>query len=174
MQQAVRDLNFPLSDVRVGNTAPADREVADTRDRSVQSCVSGHISGRREGVTRAAGIRQPASAGRQLGKTFYMPVQGREVTAEAARAVGKHPLRIPPSREWFALFTLCQLESDLAFRLVLASEHFDERTNAEGQQRTEKRETSNCREAISVSTHFWIECCTESEQTRPCAEDEQG
>ena len=35
-----------------------------------------------------------ARAGREMGKTFYMAVQGREVTAEAARAVVKHPLPI--------------------------------------------------------------------------------
>ena len=50
----------------------------------------------------------PRPARRQLGKTSLMPVQGREVTVEAARAVGKHPLPIPPSRSWFALLTLCQ------------------------------------------------------------------
>ena len=31
MQQAVRDLNFPLSDVRMGNAVLIDREVADAR-----------------------------------------------------------------------------------------------------------------------------------------------
>ena len=54
------------------------------------------------------GFRQADGAARQLGKTFYMAVQGGEVTAEAARAVGKHPLPISPSRDWFALFQLCQ------------------------------------------------------------------
>ena len=52
----------------------------------------------------------PRDARRQLGKTFYMAVQGGEVTASAAHAVGKHPGRISPSRYWFALLTLCQEE----------------------------------------------------------------
>ena len=37
-----------------------------------------------------------------------MPVQGGEVTAGMARAVGEHPLPIAPSRGRFALFRLCQ------------------------------------------------------------------
>ena len=37
---------------------------------------------------------RPSSAGRQLGKTFYMPVQGGEVTVTVVRAVGNHPLPI--------------------------------------------------------------------------------
>ena len=53
---------------------------------------------------------RPGGVARQLGKTFYVAVQGREVMAEAVRAVGKHPLPISPSRFWFALFTLCQEE----------------------------------------------------------------
>ena len=32
-----------------------------------------------------------------------MAIQGGEVMADAARAVGKRPLPIPPSRKWFAL-----------------------------------------------------------------------
>ena len=52
---------------------------------------------------------RPSSAGRQLGKTFYVAVQGREVTAEVGRAVGKHAERNSPSREWFALYSLCKV-----------------------------------------------------------------
>ena len=48
------------------------------------------------------------SAGRQLGKTYHMGVRGGEVTADAARIAGKHPLPISPCWEWFALFVLCQ------------------------------------------------------------------
>ena len=51
---------------------------------------------------------RPSSAGRHLGKTSLMPVRGGEVTAAAARAMGKHPLPNSPCREWFALFRLCQ------------------------------------------------------------------
>ena len=50
----------------------------------------------------------PAATGRPLGKTNLMAVQGGEVTADAARADCKHPERISPSRDWFALFGLCQ------------------------------------------------------------------
>ena len=52
---------------------------------------------------------RPRHARRHLGKTFYIAVQGGEVTASVACAVAKHTLRISPSREWFALLTLCQL-----------------------------------------------------------------
>ena len=51
----------------------------------------------------------PRDAGRRLGKTSLMPVQGRAMTAEAARAVVKHPLPISPSRIRFALFGLCKV-----------------------------------------------------------------
>ena len=53
---------------------------------------------------------RPRDADRQLGKTFYMVEQGGEVAADAARAVGKHPLPIPSSRNWFVLFILCKVD----------------------------------------------------------------
>ena len=58
---------------------------------------------------------RPTSAYRQLGKTFYMAVKGGEVVDGAAHAMVNHPLPIPPSRVWFALFGLCQVESTLIF-----------------------------------------------------------
>ena len=39
-----------------------------------------------------------------------MPVRGGEVTADAVRAVGKHPDRISQSLDWFALFGLCKVD----------------------------------------------------------------
>ena len=110
MQQAVRDLNFPQNGGRGGNTVPADREVADgwaaASNHAGQdtSAVVGRASpGSAESV-------RPGGAGRQLGKTRSHVVQGREMMADAARAVGKHTERIPPCRDWFALFILCQPE----------------------------------------------------------------
>ena len=50
----------------------------------------------------------PRDARRRWGKTSLMPVQGGEVTADEARAVGKHPERISPCRISFALFRLCR------------------------------------------------------------------
>ena len=64
----------------------------------------------------------PRDARRRLGKTFYMPVQGREVTVDAARAVGKHPEPISPSRDRFALFGLCKVGSDLALERGLGTD----------------------------------------------------
>ena len=106
MQQAVRDLNFPLSDVRVGNTAPADREEADAR-----TAASSHVCQDTSAVIGkvppvSPDSVRPGGAPRRLGKTFYMPVRGEEVTADAACANGKHPLLIPPCRDWFALINL--------------------------------------------------------------------
>ena len=37
-----------------------------------------------------------------------MAVHGGGVMLSGARPVGKHPLPISPSRDWFALFMLCQ------------------------------------------------------------------
>ena len=51
---------------------------------------------------------RPCGVGHWLGKTFYMAEQGGGVVDVAAQAVGKHPLPIPSSREWFALFILCK------------------------------------------------------------------
>ena len=93
----------------MGNTETADREEADT-----WTPVSHHVcQGTSAGVGKASpeppeSVR-PAVPGRQLGKTFYMPVRGGEVVADAALAVGKHPLPNSPCREWFALFTLCRV-----------------------------------------------------------------
>ena len=64
--------------------------------------------GAARGPKKAPDSVRPGSAGRQLGKTFYMAVRGGEVTAVAGSAVGKHPGRISTSRISFALFTLCQ------------------------------------------------------------------
>ena len=58
----------------------------------------------------ASGFVRPAGAVRWLGKTCRTAVQGGEVTAGAALAVGKHALPIPPCRNRFALFILCQVE----------------------------------------------------------------
>ena len=55
-----------------------------------------------------AGIRQVVERSRPSGKGIPYTCTGREVTADAACTVGKHPLPISPSRDWFALFTLCQ------------------------------------------------------------------
>ena len=108
MQQAVRDLNFPLSDVRVGNPETADREVADA-----WAAASNHVCQDTSAVVGKASPEpaeyvRPTGAGRQLGKTCRTAAKGGEVMDGAARAVGKHPLPIPSSREWFALFTLCK------------------------------------------------------------------
>ena len=65
--------------------------------------------GAARGPKKAPDSVRPGSAGRQLGKTFYMAVQGGGMMADAARAVGKHPLPISPSRSWFALLTLCKV-----------------------------------------------------------------
>ena len=51
---------------------------------------------------------RPRHARRHLGKTFYMAVQGGEVTADAAGAVGEHPERNSTARFSFALFILCK------------------------------------------------------------------
>ena len=109
MQQAVRDVNFPQSDVRVGNTAPADREEADG-----WAAASNHACQDTSAVVGKASPRpsdsvRPGGAARRLGKTYRMAVQGGGEVDVAARAVGKHPLPIPPSLDWFALFRLCQL-----------------------------------------------------------------
>ena len=53
---------------------------------------------------------RPSSADRQLGKTNLMAYRVGEVTADAACAVGKHPLPISPCRDWFALFRLCKVD----------------------------------------------------------------
>ena len=108
MQQAVRDLNFPLGDVRVGNTAPADREVADAR-----TAASSHVCQDTSAVVGkvppvSPDSVRPGGAPRHLGKTCPLPVRGGEVTADPALAVGKHPQPISPCREWFVLFRLCQ------------------------------------------------------------------
>ena len=71
-------------------------------------CVSDHILGRRSKSKMAPDLVSPRDARHRLGKTFHMAVPGREAMAAAGRVVGKHPLPIPPSREWFALFMLCQ------------------------------------------------------------------
>ena len=52
-------------------------------------------------------VNRPA-AGHRLGKTRSLTVRGGEVTADEARAMGKHPLPISPSRSRFALFRLCR------------------------------------------------------------------
>ena len=78
------------------------------RDRGVHRCVSGHIRGGWEDVTRAGGNRQAGRLGSAFGKDLLYGVQGREVTVDEARAVVKHPLPISPSRSRFALFRLCK------------------------------------------------------------------
>ena len=60
------------------------------------------------GPKEASDSVRPPSPRRQLGKTFYLAVRGREVMANSVRVVGKHPLPISQSREWFALYCLCQ------------------------------------------------------------------
>ena len=87
---------------------PADGEVSDTRSE-----VPNHVcQDTSAGVGRMSrgppeSVR-PADAVQWLGKTRSLAVRGGEVAAEAARAVGKHPLPIPPSGIWFALEWLCQ------------------------------------------------------------------
>ena len=55
----------------------------------------------------ASDLVSPWAACHRLGNTFYLAVRGREVMANSVRAVGKHPLPISPSRDWFALYQLC-------------------------------------------------------------------
>ena len=71
--------------------------------------MSRHSLGTERGSEKASDSVRPGSPSRRLGKTFYMPVRGGEVTADEAHAVGKHPLPISPSRDWFALFGLCKV-----------------------------------------------------------------
>ena len=59
---------------------------------------------------------RPCGVAHQLGKTFYMAVQGGGMIADAARAVGKHAERISPSRRRFDLFTLCKVGSVCAVK----------------------------------------------------------
>ena len=107
------DLNFPLSDVRVGNTVPADREVPDAcTPASAHVCRDASAGDGKASPEPAESVRL-AGASRQLGKTPLMTVRGGEVVAAAACAVAKRPLPIPSSREWFALFTLCPLRASL-------------------------------------------------------------
>ena len=54
-------------------------------------------------------VVSPRDAHRQLGKTFYMAEQDGGALSAVFRTVVKHPLPISPSREWFALFTLCRV-----------------------------------------------------------------
>ena len=56
----------------------------------------------------ASGFVRPAGAVRWLGKTCRTAAQGGGVMLAGTCAVGKHPLPISPSREWFALFMLCK------------------------------------------------------------------
>ena len=82
--------------------------------------MSGHIPGRSSEVEKGVGSRQAGRLGTSFGKDLPKAVRGREVTADAARAVGKHPQPISPSCSRFALFGLCQpgrvgeTESELA------------------------------------------------------------
>ena len=115
MQQAATDLNFPQSDVRVGNTAPADREVADA-----WTAASNHVSQDTSAVVGKASPEptesvSPDGAAWQLGKTSLMAVQGGRWMDVAARAVGKHPLQNSPCRDWVALFTLCKVGTVLSY-----------------------------------------------------------
>ena len=84
-----------------------DRDVL-MRGLRVQSCVSGHIPGAVGRSKMTSDSVRPGGGGRRLGKTFYMAVLGGGWMDVAAGAVGKHPLPIPSSLEWFVLFMLCQ------------------------------------------------------------------
>ena len=77
-------------------------------DRSVQSCVSEHIRGGRKGVPGDAGFRQARERRSLIGKDLLYDRTGWAAVDTAARIIGKHPLLIPPCREWFALFGLCK------------------------------------------------------------------
>ena len=50
---------------------------------------------------------RPAGTVRWLRKTYRTAARGGGATLAGACAVGKHPLRNPPSRRWFALEALC-------------------------------------------------------------------
>ena len=100
VQQAAMDLNFPQSDVHGGTTVPANLEVADALSAAPCHVCPGTSQGTARRSKKAPDSVRPGSAGRQLGKTFYMPVRGGEVRAGAARAVVKHPQPISPSLEW--------------------------------------------------------------------------
>ena len=80
------------------------------RDLGVQQCVPGHIPRRCWKVENGAGYRQAGRRRSLIGKDLLYRVRGREVTADAARADGQHPLPISPSLDWFALYSLCKEE----------------------------------------------------------------
>ena len=81
------------------------------RGQVVRRCVSGHIPGRNSRVENDVGFRQAGRRGLAIGKDLSDGRTGWAEVDTAARVVGKHPERIPPWREWFALFTLCQLRT---------------------------------------------------------------
>ena len=97
MQQAVRNLNSPLSDVRVGNTATADRGVADAWTAASNHVCQDTSSAVGKASPGPAESVRPGGTGRQLGKTRSLAVQGGEVTVDAARVISKHTERISPS-----------------------------------------------------------------------------
>ena len=102
-------VNSTQIDGYVGNTAPADREVADA-----PTAASNHVCEGTSEVVRKASPRPPESVrggrpGQHLGKTYMTAVQDRVVVNVAALAEVKHPLPISPCREWFALFILCRV-----------------------------------------------------------------
>ena len=100
-------------------TAP----VAPIHDRGVRRCVSGHIPGHRWKVENSVGFRQAGWRRSLVEKDLLYDRTGGEVTANAAPAVVKHPLPISPSRDSFALYSLCQVDprSALAARSMTCS-----------------------------------------------------
>ena len=77
-------------------------------------CVGTHPGAQLE-VESGAGFRQSAGRPPPSGKGIPYTCTGREVTADAACTVGKHPLPISPSRDWFALFRLCKVGPAFSF-----------------------------------------------------------
>ena len=86
-----------------GSVVPADRDMADG-----WAAASNHVCRDTSAVVGKASPGPPESVSPggtawQLVKTCRVAVQGREVTAGAARAVARHTERISPSRGRFAL-----------------------------------------------------------------------
>ena len=93
---------------------PTDREVADAWTAASSHVCRGTSRGAAGESKMTPEFVRPDRTAHWLGKTYLWAVQGREVMDDAARAVAKHPLPIPPSRVWFALYVLCQVACLLA------------------------------------------------------------
>ena len=87
----------------MGNTVPADREEADGWAAASNHACPGTSAGDGKASPGSPDSVRPGGPPRQLGKTFYMAVQGGREVDIAAYAAVKHPLQISTCGIRFAL-----------------------------------------------------------------------